>query len=172
MTEPSEHDQRVEAPTGAGRRRVVARTRIVAATPHAIFDLLADPSKHELLDGSGTVRGAAAGRPERLHLGSRFAMSMKFGLPYRITNEVVEFDEPTLIAWRHIGRHVWRYRLRPVGVVGGIEGATELTEVTEEFDWTPSLAPWVLERLGVPARNAASIDETLDRLDAHFTANP
>ena len=53
-------------------------------------------------------------------------MSMKKGVPYKITNEVVEFDEPTVIAWRHMGQHVWRYRLRPVD--GG-------TEVTEEFDW-------------------------------------
>ena len=87
---------------------------------------------------------------------------MKQGLPYKITNEVVEFDEPTQIAWRHIGHHVWRYRLRPVD--GG-------TEVTEEFDWGSARLPASFYTLtGTSRKNATSIEATLDRLAAHFTA--
>jgi len=139
--------------------RVERAIRFVAAPPQAIFDLLADPSKHALIDGSGSVRGALDSAPERLELGAKFGMSMKIGLPYRMTNEVVEFDEPTLIGWRHAGGHIWRYRLRPVD--GG-------TEVTEEFDWRPSKAAAFLRLTGAPKKNAASLDATLDRLAGHF----
>jgi hypothetical protein len=134
--------------------------RFVPAEPQAIFDLLADPTKHALIDGSGTVRDAQPGNPERLSLGAKFSLSMKQGVPYRITNEVVEFDEPTQIAWRHIGHHVWRYRLRPVD--GG-------TEVTEEFDWGPARLPSAFYTVtGASRKNARSIEATLDRLAAHF----
>ena len=140
---------------------VVRGVRFVPAEPQAIFDLLADPTKHALIDGSGTVREAQPGNPERLSLGAKFSLSMKQGLPYKITNEVVEFDEPTQIAWRHIGHHVWRYRLRPVD--GG-------TEVTEEFDWGSARLPAAFyTATGTSRKNARSIEATLDRLAAHFT---
>lgn len=112
--------------------RVERAVRFVPAPPEAIFELLVDPSKHALIDGSGTVRGSTEVSTQRLELGSTFEMSMRFGVPYKMVNEVIEFEEPTLIAWRHMGGHVWRWQLRPVD--GG-------TEVTEEFDWRPSRAP-------------------------------
>lgn len=142
-----------------GDERVERRSRLIAATPTAIFDLLADPSQHATFDGSGTVQAGADENPARLSLGAKFGMKMRRGLPYRVTNEVVEFDEPTLIAWRHMGGHIWRYRLREV------EGATE---VTEEFDWRPSRAPWVLQLMRAPQANARSLEATLDRLADHF----
>jgi hypothetical protein len=147
------------AATDSGER-VVRGIRFVAAEPQAIFDLLADPRQHALIDGSGSVREQVDG-PERLSLGARFGMSMKLGVPYKITNEVVEFDEPNVIAWRHIGKHVWRYRLRPV------EGGTE---VTEEFDWGVARSPFALKVSGTPKRNAKAIEATLDRLAAHFAS--
>jgi len=139
--------------------KVVRGIRFVTADPQVIFDLLADPSKHALIDGSGTVRSPSVDSPERLTLGAKFGMSMKQGVPYTTKNEVVEFEEPTLIAWRHIGKHVWRYRLRPVA--GG-------TEVTEECDWGASWASMGLKLSGAPKRNRKAIDATLDRLAAHF----
>ncbi len=148
----TEHD-------GTDDERIVRGIRFVAADPEAIFDLLADPSQHSLIDGSGSVRGAAEEAPERLSLGSKFSMSMKLGVPYKVTNEVVEFDEPNLIAWRHMGKHIWRYRLRPV------EGGTE---VTEEFDWRPARSATAMKVMGAPKRNAKAIEATLDRLAAHF----
>jgi hypothetical protein len=105
------------------------------------------------------VRATTTEAPERLALGSKFSMSMKLGVPYKITNEVVEFDEPSLIAWQHMGKHVWRYRLRPV------EGGTE---VTEEFDFRPARSATALKLSGAPKRNAKAIEATLDRLVAHF----
>ena len=50
--------------------------------------------------------------PERLSQGATFGMDMKpFGMPYKIRNTVVEFDEGRRIAWRHFGGHRWRYVL-------------------------------------------------------------
>jgi hypothetical protein len=142
--------------------KVVRGIRFVPAEPQAIFDLLADPAQHPKIDGSGSVRGSVADAPERLALGSKFSMSMKLGTPYKITNEVVEFDEPSLIAWQHVGKHIWRYRLRPV------EGGTE---VTEEFDFRPARSATALKLFGAPKRNAKAIEATLDRLVAHFQAD-
>jgi hypothetical protein len=141
--------------------RVERVSRLVPAAPEAIFDLLADPSKHALIDGSGSVIGAATETPERLTLGSKFGMKMKIGMPYRISNEVVEFDEPRLIAWRHFGGHIWRYVLEPAD--GG-------TIVTEEFDWRPAKSATALKAMRAPARNRKAIEATLDRLAAHFSS--
>lgn len=138
--------------------RSLSRSAIVPAPPGQVFDLLADPRRHAEIDGSGTVRGVVSG-PERLALGSRFGMRMRLGVPYVIRNEVVELVPDQRIAWRHVGHHVWRYELEPLD--GG-------TRVTESFDWSSSLSPRALELLGIPARNAQSIDATLARLVARF----
>lgn len=138
--------------------RSVSRSAVVAAPPAEVFGLLADPRKHVEIDGSGTVKGVTQG-PERLSLGDRFGMRMRLGVPYVISSEVVELEPDRRIAWRHVGHHVWRYELEPVD--GG-------TRVTETFDWATARSPLALELLGIPARNARSIDKTLDRLVARF----
>ena len=136
--------------------RTVSRTTVVPAPPAAVFALLVDPARHADVDGSGTVKGRLQG-PARLSLGARFGMRMRLVVPYAMSNRVVEFEEDRRIAWQHVGRHVWRWELAPV---------PEGTRVTETFDWGPSLAPRVLERLGVPARNARSIELSLARVRA------
>ncbi|MDH4076057.1 MAG: hypothetical protein OEW29_08980, partial [Acidimicrobiia bacterium] len=68
------------------KKRVVSASRVIAASPEAIFDILADPNQHHVIDGSDTVQAARAGNPARLTLGARFGMDMKMGVPYRITN--------------------------------------------------------------------------------------
>ena len=142
--------------------RVVRRSKLIHAEPEVIFELLADPAKHPELDGSGSVQ-KARGNPERLSLGATFGMDMKIGLPYRITNEVVEFTEDRRIAWRHFGGHIWRWILEPV------EGDTQ---VTEEFEWGTSKAPFVLKLIQAPKRNAAAIEATLDRLEKRYAPTP
>ncbi|MBM3827449.1 MAG: SRPBCC family protein [Actinobacteria bacterium] len=131
----------------------------VNADASSIFDLLADPSKHGEIDGSGSVQNASSTAPERLSLGAKFGMDMKIGLKYKITNEVVEFDEPRRIAWRHFGGHVWRYILEPVD--GG-------TMVTEQFDWNGSRSPLMMRVMNYPDKNRVSIEKTLKRLADRF----
>ena len=140
--------------------RQVSASTIVAAPAEEIFALLADPAKHPELDGSGTVRASRGTGPRRLELGSRFGMDMRIGLPYRILNTVVEFEESRLIAWRHFNGHRWRWELRDLG-----DGRTE---VTETFDYSTVRFPFVLRLLGFPTRNRAGIDATLRRLVTRF----
>lgn len=138
--------------------RSVSRSVVVPAPAEEVFALLADPRRHSEIDGSGTVKGAMSG-PDRLSAGAIFGMRMRYGVPYVIKNTVVEFEEGRRIAWRHFGHHVWRYELEPLD---------SGTRVTETFDWAPARAPKVLELLGIPARNARSVDATLERLAAHL----
>jgi uncharacterized protein YndB with AHSA1/START domain len=140
--------------TGSSPTSVWAR-RIIDAPPEEIFEVLARPGRHAEIDGSGSVRRAVRG-PERLAPGARFGMAMRIGLPYRITNTVVEFEEGRRIAWRHLGRHIWRYELEPMA--GG-------TQVTETFDWSqvPLGAP--IQRASA-GRNLTAMEATLDRLAA------
>ena len=124
-----------------------------------IFDLLADPKRHADIDGSGSVKAAQSDAPTRLSLGAKFGMDMKIGAPYKITNEVVEFDEGKRIAWRHFGGHVWRYILEPTD--GG-------TLVTEQFDYNGSKSQLMLRAINAPGRNKKSMIATLDRLAKLF----
>jgi uncharacterized protein YndB with AHSA1/START domain len=135
----------------------VSVSRVIAASPESIFEVLTDPARHGEIDGSGMVQ-RARGESQRLELGSKFGMDMKMGvLPYRITNTVVEFEENRLIAWHHPGKHRWRYELEPV------EGGTK---VTETFDWSTAVIPKAIELMGYPKRHPASMEATLERLAA------
>ncbi|NDE71334.1 MAG: polyketide cyclase / dehydrase and lipid transport, partial [Actinobacteria bacterium] len=98
---------------------------IINAPAKKIFDLLANPAMHSVIDGSRSVQGVLRA-PERLSLGAKFGMSMRIGIRYRITNTVVEFTENRVIAWRHVGRWVWRYELQEIG--------PSQTLVIESFD--------------------------------------
>jgi hypothetical protein len=139
--------------------QVATATRIVPAPASDIFELLATPARHAEIDGSGTVREPRGSRtPERLSLGATFGMSMRWGFPYGIVNEVVEFDEPRLIAWRHFAGHIWRYGLVPLG--------PHSTRVTEEFDPRPSRYPRATRLLGWERRNQRAIEQTLANLAA------
>ncbi len=139
-----------------GQDRQVSVTRSIGAPASVIFDLLADPASHQLIDGSDTVVKATSASPDRLSLGARFGMDMKLGVPYKISNEVVEFDEGRLIAWRHFGHHIWRYELEPLS-------ETE-TRVTETFDWGSARLPVFYELVGYPDRHLVNMTKTLERL--------
>jgi uncharacterized protein YndB with AHSA1/START domain len=139
-------------------QRVVSASRRIQAPAEQIFELLADPRAHARFDGSDTVVDSRVGGPNRLSLGDRFGMNMRLIVPYRITNEVVEFEEGRRIAWRHLGHHIWRYVLEPDP---DDEGATI---VTESFDWASSRFPPMYEWVGYPAKHQVNMERTLDRL--------
>lgn len=154
---------RVGAPayTAAVAKREISVSRAIAAPAAPIFDLLANPSVHPLIDGSGSVRAARPGNPARLSLDARFSMDMRIGADYRIRNTVVEFEENRLIAWRHFYGHRWRWRLEPRSDGG--------TDVTETFDWSTARIPLLLDLSRFPRRNRASMAASLHRLDALAT---
>ena len=134
----------------------VSVERVIAAEPAVIFAIIADPSRHAEMDGSGTVQ-RHRGEQRRLQLGSTFGMDMRFGVPYRMKSRVMEFEENRLIAWAHFGGHRWRYELEPV------EGGTL---VRETFDWSTARIPKVIELLGWPTRHPSSMEATLEKLAA------
>src|SRR4051812_31821595 len=137
-------------------------SREIGADAATIFAVLCDPTLHSVIDGSGTVRDSAGPRDQRLEMGTRFGMNMRMGIPYRMPNTVVEFEQDRVIAWCHPGKHRWRWEIEPVG-----DGSSSL--VTETFDWSTSLAPKLIELVRYPERHLPSIEKSLQRLDAYVS---
>ena len=144
---------------------VLTVERVIAAPANAIFDVLADPAKHKLIDGSGMLQGSKEETARRLALGSTFGMGMHMFVSYSTVNRVVEFEENRRIAWKTgptgmVGRvlagRTWRYELEPVG--GG-------TRVRESWDITDDHQR-VLLKLGNIYSNKTKKDmeRTLGRL--------
>lgn len=141
----------------ADHPKVISESVDIAAPAEVVFAILADPRQHARIDGSGSVQELLKG-PERLSKGATFGMDMKlFGLPYKVRNTVVEFEEDRRIAWRHFGGHRWRYLLEPTATG---------TRVTESFDYSRyGLVPrLIVELAGFPARNREGIAATLVKL--------
>lgn len=145
----------------AGQPYTVSASRDIPADAQRLFDIVADPSLHPVIDGSGTVRGARGGS-RKLGPGDRFTTSMVMGVPYLIGNKVVEYDEGRRIAWAHLGGWRWRYTFEPLE--DGPDGPR--TRVTETFDWSTARSRLYVERLGWPNRHRANIERTLERLEA------
>jgi uncharacterized protein YndB with AHSA1/START domain len=145
---------------------VVSVVRVVPAPPEAIFALVADASRHPDIDGSGTVRQAKPGAPQRLALGSTFGMSMKMGIPYSMVNTIVEFEENRRIAWqarppgllgRFLAGRIWRYELEPV------EGGTL---VRESWDVSQDHQRALLTRGKLPETTRRNMERTLERIES------
>jgi uncharacterized protein YndB with AHSA1/START domain len=141
----------------------VSVERFVRAPAEKIFAILADPSRHREIDGSGTVRDAVEA-PARVELGSRFGMDMKAGGAYRMVNEIVEFEPDRRIAWqarpdralfaKGIGGRIWRYELEPRH--GG-------TLVRETWDISQEKVPALV--WGLRGLTRISMNRTMDRIE-------
>jgi hypothetical protein len=144
---------------------VVSVQRMIPASAEAIFALVADAAKHPEIDGSGSVKTAKPGAPERLYLGAKFGMSMKLGVSYSMVNEVIEFEENRLIAWqarpsgfagRFVGGRIWRYELEPTD---------RGTSVTESWDISKDHQRLLLKLGPVPSQTRHNIEKTLERIE-------
>lgn len=128
----------------------ISATFTVKAPAETVFDVLADPSTHPAIDGTGWVREPVDAKP-LTGTGQTFRVAMYHdGHPnkdYEMTNRVVVFDRPRAIAWqpgaepKHIPGHQgpddgtveyggweWRYDLEPSGA--------DQTQVTLTYDWS------------------------------------
>jgi hypothetical protein len=130
---------------------------VINAPQQMVFDIVADPKRHAEIDGSGTVKTPTFA-PDRLAKGATFGMEMRLGVPYKIKNTVEEFDESSRIAWRHIGRHRWRYEFRAID--------ENTTEVTETFDGSTAIFPPALNLINAYDNTQTAILKTLVRLKA------
>lgn len=148
-------------------RDVETVERVIPAPAEKIFALLADPSRHREIDGSGTVRDATSA-PGRLTLGSTFGMNMRLGVPYSMRSTVIEFEENRRIAWQTrpplpivdklVGGRIWRYELEPV------EGGTR---VRESWDISQEVVKAVVRPAAGRTRQA--MEATLERIEQLLT---
>lgn len=112
--------------------RVVTASRVIAAGPAEIFELIADPSRQPSWDGNDNLAESAPGQRVR-RVGDVFTMILTHDGAVR-ENHVVEFDEGRLIAWRPAepGKkppgHLWRWELESIDPTH--------TRVTHTYDWT------------------------------------
>jgi hypothetical protein len=161
--------------TGMASESVSASTMIRAA-PEAVFAVLADPSTHASIDGTGWVQSAKDGNPITA-ADQVFHMAMYHpnhpDKNYETANLVEVFDEPRAIAWKtgtedaetgelSFGGWVWRYDLEATG--------QSETKVTLTYDWS-AVGPEVREYLEFPVFEPDHLDNSLQHL-AKLVSNP
>jgi hypothetical protein len=116
--------------------------RPIAASPEAIFDVLADPKGHVAIDSSGMLMSAtgdkvkAVGDTFVVHMDREALNDYPLGL-YDVTVRIVTFEPAREIAWTVQGQlnlgHVYGYRLEPI---------PEGTLVTSYYDWSGVEDQW------------------------------
>ena len=144
--------------------------RFIPAAAEEIFELLADPARHQEIDGSGTVVAARSKGERRLGLGDSFGMDMNWGVAYSTRNVVTEFLDGRRIAWRtwapaplnkfFTGR-TWRYELEPTD--GG-------TIVRETWDISTEAMPGRLFIGRLADLTRKNMEKTLERIEQVVTA--
>ncbi len=146
---------------------IVSVERLIAAPPSKIFALIADPNRHQDIDGSGTVR-EARGNLEPLRLGAKFGMSMKHGIPYAMESTVIEYEQNRRLAWQTrgpgwlsgvVGGRIWRYELEPTDDGGTL--VRETWDLSQESPLTKLSSRWIGRDT---ARTMASTLERIERL--------
>ena len=144
----------------------ISRTVEVQAPAPELFAIVADPTRHHEVDGSGTVRGNIRA-PAKFAVGARFSTRMRmYGVPYRITSTVTGLVPDKLIEWRHPVGHHWRWEFEAL--------SPTRTRVTETFDYrdTGRVKDGLkyYERMGFAKRNAAGIEATLSKLRDRYAS--
>ena len=144
------------------------RATTVNAPVEIVFDVLADPSTHAAIDGTGWVRQPLDGK-RLTESGQVFRMAMYHenhpDKDYEMANRVETFDPPSAIAWQpgqgpddanlEFGGWFWRYDLKPVGPAQ--------TEVTLTYDWS-AVPSQTREHIGFPPFEVSHLDNSLRNL--------
>lgn len=144
----------------------VSRSVEVNAPAAELFAMVADPRRHNEIDGSGTVNDNIKA-PAKLVAGAKFSTKMKMkGVPYWIVSTVTALKPDELVEWRHPFGHHWRWEFEAI--------SPTVTRVTETFDYrnTGSLKDGLryYERTGFAKDNAKGIEATLTKLAAKYPA--
>jgi uncharacterized protein YndB with AHSA1/START domain len=146
---------------------IIARVT-VAAPAETVFDVLADPSTHQAIDGTGWVRQPLDDNCLTA-TGQIFRMAMYHDnhpdRDYEMANRVDVFDPPRAIAWQpghgaddaalEFGGWLWRYDLKPVG--------QSETQVTLTYDWS-AVPSDLREHIQFPPFDAQHLDNSLKHL--------
>jgi hypothetical protein len=132
----------------------VSASTVINAPAEAIFAVLADPTRHAGIDGTGWV-GEAVDREPLTAAGQIFRMSMYHPNhpdgAYQMANRVQAFDAPSTIAWEpgneasdgtiSFPGWMWRYDLTSAG--------PSTTELTLTYDWSAVPGP-IRQHIGFP----------------------
>jgi len=119
----------------------VSTALTIAAPVTRVFAVLADPTTHAAIDGTGWVQ-QSVDRAPLTEVGQIFRMDMHHGDhpdgDYQVVNKVVVLDAAHAIGWLtgyqkddgdlEFGGWIWRYDLVPLG--------PSETEVTLSYDWS------------------------------------
>lgn len=149
---------------------------VINAPPEAIFAVLADPTRHARIDGTGWVCDALDSKP--LNAADQiFRMSMYHpGHPdgnYQMANRVQVFEPPTTISWEpgneaadgtvSFPGWIWRYDLTPT--------SPTITTVTLSYDWSAVPDP-IAEHIRFPPFPPDHLDNSLIHLAELVGAGP
>lgn len=140
----------------------------INAPVQAVFDVLADPSTHAAIDGTGWVRESLDGK-RLTEVGQVFRVAMYHenhpNKDYEMANRVEVFDPPSAISWQpgqgsddanlEFGGWFWRYDLKPVDPAD--------TQVTLTYDWSRVPAQ-TREHIGFPPFDVSHLDNSLRNL--------
>ena len=146
----------------------ISVSAIVNAPADVVFGVLADPTTHEAIDGTGWVRKPVRVEPLS-EVGQVFRMNMYHrnnGIgDYEVANRVEVFDPPRAIAWQpgqisddadlELGGWFWRYDLAPVG--------EDQTDVTLTYDWS-GVPRETREHIQFPPFDVSHLDNSLEHL--------
>ncbi|WP_246144794.1 SRPBCC family protein [Actinacidiphila oryziradicis] len=130
----------------------VSATLTVAVPAARVFAVLADPTTHSAIDGTGWVQ-ESVDRTPLTEVGQIFRMDMYHANhpngDYQVVNKVQVLDPPRAIGWLtgqekgdghlEFGGWIWRYDLAPLG--------PSETEVTLTYDW--SVVPQFIRDRGI-----------------------
>ena len=148
----------------------VSVSTTIDAAPEAVFAVLADPSTHGAIDGTGWVRESLDGGDRITAAGQVFHMAMHHenhpDKDYEMANRVEVFDEPRAIAWQpgqespetgelSFGGWIWRYDLEAT--------SPDRTTVTLTYDWS-AVPPHIREYLQFPPFPLEHLDRSLQHL--------
>ncbi|MFN0091396.1 MAG: polyketide cyclase [Acidimicrobiales bacterium] len=150
----------------------ISTSRRIGAAPAVIFAMLADPSQHVAIDGSGMLKGAIDAHPLG-SVGDTFDMDMDRtplndipGLvEYQVRNVVTQIEPDRLIEWTTGGidnppvGHVYGWQLEPVDGTGA-----QATQVTHYCDWS-GISDEMRTRRSWPIVPLAMLEASIAKLD-------
>ena len=153
----------------------VSATTVIDAPTDVIFGVLADPTKHAAIDGTGWVCEPVDSQPLTA-VGQVFRMAMYHPNhpdgSYQTANRIQELDRPNAISWEPgfnagdgslgFGGWVWRYDLAPAG--------PDKTTVTLTYDWS-AVPDSIREYISFPPFPPDHLSNSLAHLAALTTAD-
>lgn len=141
----------------------------ISASADRVFGLLADPTTHEAIDGTGWVRESLDGESLTRN-GQVFRIAMYHDnhpdKNYEMANKVVVFDRPRAIAWEpgqdaggdgdlSFGGWIWRYDIADAG--------PDEAHVTLTYDWS-AVPPELREHIQFPPFEPSHLENSLQHL--------